>query len=301
VPVLNDDQLAAVLRKAHVSPGDAAYLVAIAHPESGADPEAVQQGEPYATTGWGLWQITPGNSEPQFGINHALLAPQANADAAAAKLRSQGLGAWTTYTSGKYEPYFGAAKTAVASVYGMSMQQVDQLAASAGHGGPIPAQTTGGIGGCIEQGLYPFGLPVSFLGGVGQTVGDVGTAVAELAKAVSRLELWLSWLFVPSHWIRIISFALGVPLTGAGVMVMVKGTQPIPVSVGPVGTEISGGSAAPAVGIAMVTGGAVLLFIAFHNLPDNVSTFPQLLSHLQAGIQGKGGSQPATRPRPQAA
>src|SRR5215469_1254167 len=136
MPVLSDDQLAALLRRAHVGAGDASYLVAISHPESGADSSVVQQGQPYATTGWGLWQITPGNSEPQFGINHALLSPQANADAAAAKLRSQGLGAWTTYTDGAFEPYFGPAKTAVASVYGMSMQQVDQLAASAGHGGP---------------------------------------------------------------------------------------------------------------------------------------------------------------------
>ncbi len=148
---LSDDQLAALLRKAGVSAGDAAYLVAIAHPESGANAAAVQQGQTYATQGWGLWQITPGNSVPSAGINQALLSPQANADAAAAKLKSQGLDAWTTYTSGKYEPYFGAAKAAVGHVYGLSSSAVDKLAASAGSGGggsgaPAQAQLTSDAG-----------------------------------------------------------------------------------------------------------------------------------------------------------
>jgi hypothetical protein len=146
---LSDNQLAALLRKAGVSAGDAAYLVAIAHPESSADPAEVQQGQPYDTTGWGLWQITPGNSEPGVAVDQGLLSPQANANAAAAKLKSQGLDAWTTYTSGKYQPYFPAAESAVASVYGMPVSKVDQLAASAGTGGSgsTPLQTGGLLSG----------------------------------------------------------------------------------------------------------------------------------------------------------
>jgi hypothetical protein len=150
---LSDDQLAALLRKAGVSAGDAAYLVAIAHPESSANPSAVQQGQPYATQGWGLWQITPGNSVPSVGINQALLTPQKNADAAAAKLKSQGLDAWTTYTSGAYKQYFSAAEAAVGHVYGLSSSAVDKLAASAGSGGgsggsgaPAQAQLTADAG-----------------------------------------------------------------------------------------------------------------------------------------------------------
>src|SRR5215469_6964813 len=309
MPVLSDDQLAALLRRAHVGAGDASYLVAISHPESGADSSVVQQGQPYATTGWGLWQITPGNSEPQFGINQALLNPQSNADAAAAKLRSQGLGAWTTYTSGLYQPYFGAAKTAVARVYGMSQQQVDQLAQSAGHGtrpsssvpGGPGAQTTGiNVPGIIQKIIDPFSIQIPFLEGAGQSVGDVGTAVAGLANVLATFEHWMAWLFVPSHWVRIICGVLGVPLVGVGILTMTKGAQPIPVNFagGAVGTEVSGGSMAPALGIAEVTAGAILLFIAFHNLPDNVQTFPQLLSHIQAQVQGTGTSSTPAGPKP---
>lgn len=74
--------------------GWAALMAGIALAESGGDPSAVQQGQPYATTGWGLWQITPGDSEPQAGTNAELLTPRRNAVAAVAKFHAQGLGAW---------------------------------------------------------------------------------------------------------------------------------------------------------------------------------------------------------------
>ena len=79
---------------------------AITGAEAGFRPGAIQQGQPYATTGWGLWQITPGNSEPQFGINQALLNPLNNARAAVAKWRAAGgFSPWTTYTSGAYQRF----------------------------------------------------------------------------------------------------------------------------------------------------------------------------------------------------
>lgn len=79
-------------------------MAAIAMAESSGN-NVVQQGQPYSTTGWGLWQITPGNSVPQFGSDQALLNPVANAQAAHQKWVSQGLGAWTTYTSGAYKQF----------------------------------------------------------------------------------------------------------------------------------------------------------------------------------------------------
>lgn len=80
---------------------------AITAPESGRRPSAVQQGQPYATTGWGLWQITPGNSEPQAGVDAALLNPANNAIAAVAKYNQAGgsFRPWTTYVNGLYLPY----------------------------------------------------------------------------------------------------------------------------------------------------------------------------------------------------
>jgi hypothetical protein len=84
--------------------GWAHIAAAITGAESGFRPGAVQQGQPYATTGWGLWQITPGNSEPQFGVNQALLNPMNNAGAAVAKFRGAGytFAPWTTFMDGAY-------------------------------------------------------------------------------------------------------------------------------------------------------------------------------------------------------
>jgi hypothetical protein len=83
--------------------GTAQVAAAITGAESGFNPRAVQQGQPYATTGWGLWQITPGDSEPQFGINQALLNGPANARAAVAKYRGAGgFSPWTTFEDGAY-------------------------------------------------------------------------------------------------------------------------------------------------------------------------------------------------------
>ncbi len=76
-------------------PKDWAYTMAgITIFESGSDPSSVQQGVPYSVKGWGLWQITPGDSEPQCGTDAQLLVPRRNACAAVAKFRSQGIGAW---------------------------------------------------------------------------------------------------------------------------------------------------------------------------------------------------------------
>jgi hypothetical protein len=78
---------------------------AIAGAESSWLPMVIQQGEPYATTGWGTWQITPGNSVPAVGIDRQLLPIAVNARAAKVKYEAQGLDAWTTWRSGRYKLY----------------------------------------------------------------------------------------------------------------------------------------------------------------------------------------------------
>ena len=77
-------------------PNLAPLMAAIAMAESGGR-NVKQAGQPFATTGWGLWQITPGG--PQY------LDPATNAAEAVSKYRSQGLRAWTTYTSGAYRQF----------------------------------------------------------------------------------------------------------------------------------------------------------------------------------------------------
>jgi hypothetical protein len=79
-------------------------MVAIAGAESSWS-NAIQLGQPYATTGWGCWQITPGNSVPSVAVDLGLLDLYANARAARVKFDTQGLRAWTTYTNGVYRKY----------------------------------------------------------------------------------------------------------------------------------------------------------------------------------------------------
>lgn len=135
MPVLTDRQIAAVARAAGFPAGPAVIAVAITHPEAGADSDAVQAGQPYSTTGWGLWQITPGDSEPQFGVNDALLVPLNNARAAHAKWEGAGgFSPWTTYENGLEEPFIPAAEAAVAAVYHMNARQLAQLVKQAGQG-----------------------------------------------------------------------------------------------------------------------------------------------------------------------
>lgn len=97
-------------------------MAAIATAESGGQPQCVQAGEDYANTGWGLWQITPGDSVPAVGTNQALLNPVTNARAAVAKYRAQGLEAWTTYTSGRYQAFMQTGVPASTAGLGASKQ-----------------------------------------------------------------------------------------------------------------------------------------------------------------------------------
>ena len=247
----------------------APVMAAIAMAESGGNSEARN---PSGASG--LWQIL-GNPFPGNPFD-----AQVNAKMAVAKFHEQGLTAWVTYTSGAYKQFLkGGVPPAAAHTTGA-------------------VSTTGDSSGLQEwlSWIPGFGIPLSFMAGTASGVADVGSAVAEIGKVFSELVTTISWLFVPSHWIRIICFLLGVPLVLIGIGVMAFGTKPIPVSAYGVSTEISGGSIAPAIGIAEVTIGAILLFIAFHNLPDEVQTFPQLLGYMQAKIGAGAASKQGPGP-----
>lgn len=62
--------------------------------ESGGTPTAVQETQPYTTTGWGLWQITPGDACPTVGVDTQILTPAKNAACAKLKFDGQGPTAW---------------------------------------------------------------------------------------------------------------------------------------------------------------------------------------------------------------
>lgn len=126
------DQVAAVAVEAGWRGGDAAVAVAITEPESGRKPRIVQAGQPYATTGWGLWQITPGNSVPRYGIDGALLDPLNNARAGHAKWAAAGgFRPWTTWVNGLETPYLGEAAAAVSRIERLTPRQARQLISQA--------------------------------------------------------------------------------------------------------------------------------------------------------------------------
>lgn len=126
-------------------PNVAPIMAAVAEAESSGS-DVIQQGQPYATTGWGLWQITPGDSVPSVGIDQALLNPLTNAEAAVSKYKSQGLGAWTTYTSGAYRQYLQgnvSPNTATAANYVTSATST--TATQAGLPSTIASTVLGGL------------------------------------------------------------------------------------------------------------------------------------------------------------
>jgi hypothetical protein len=79
---------------------------AITGAESSFLPGNIQPGEPYSTTGWGLWQITPGDSESVYGEDYQLLDPWNNAEAAVAKYDGAGgFSPWVTYWKGTFKNF----------------------------------------------------------------------------------------------------------------------------------------------------------------------------------------------------
>lgn len=108
-----------ILRAAGATAQEATTLTAIAGPESGYRTEAHNGNSSTGDNSYGLFQInmlgSMGASRLKtFGLtaNEDLYDPVNNAKAALSILRSQGLKAWTTYTSGAYKQYLPGAQTA---------------------------------------------------------------------------------------------------------------------------------------------------------------------------------------------
>jgi hypothetical protein len=117
-------------------------------------------------------------------------------------------------------------------------------------------------------------------------LGGIGSALGSIAQSLTDAEQAIAWFFVPNHWIRIFSGLAGSLLVGMGLVQISRTGKPYSVNVpvaGPV--PASGGELAPAIGIAEITLGAVLLFVAFHNLPADVTDFGSFMGHIQEQAQ----------------
>ena len=181
---LDPSQVAQYAYRAGFRGADLAVAVALVYPESGGDPGAIQKGQPAATTGWGLWQITPGGPE--------LLDPQANANAAFAKYKAaNGFSPWTTYTDGKYARWLPQAQEAASKLSGGS-----------GVAGGLTKPGTGLLAG--RQGdAWGIGQAVANAAGyTGGTLRGIGTQAVNTATVGAGLlvlaagVLVLGWLFL---------------------------------------------------------------------------------------------------------
>lgn len=119
----------------------APIMAAIAMAESGGRPSATNTKDNGGTqTSWGLWQISDGtHNQPVQNI----LDPAVNAQQAVKKYRTQGLGAWGTYTTGAYKQYL---QNGVSPNNNLPTGSTSTANAQ-------PASVTGDIGSAIGQGF----------------------------------------------------------------------------------------------------------------------------------------------------
>lgn len=208
--VLTPAQVYTLARGAGFAPPMAAIMVAIAGPESGYRTDAV--GDVGIQTGtWGpsvgLWQIRSikadtGTGRPRDASR--LKDPVFNASAAYSIYKSQGLGAWTAYSSGAYRSFLGKAN------------------AAAGTGGaavpPVSSSPSSGTAGAQPVGLGPLEgwNPLAWPGQLLSRAAE-GTADAVWAKVAPFL---ITWGFVVAGGTLVI---IGTTLTAWPVAAKISG------------------------------------------------------------------------------
>jgi hypothetical protein len=239
----------------------APLMAAIALAESSGNPGALNTTDNGGTqTSVGLWQVSTGtHSYPA-----AWTTPAGNAAEAVAKYKSQGLGAWGAYTSGAYLQYLkgNVPASSLPQGGGGGTQQAQTDAASGTPGWLVPVEALGGPIGWIGAAATEIGGALT--GGVGTATSIEGlwksadTFVKEIGAVLKGVE----WLFVPTHWVRIGAFLFGAGTGITGLHYLGKAGQ---------------GDMSLAIGILLTTISGLLFFVAFHNLPDDITSLSDLL------------------------
>lgn len=242
----------------------APLMAAIALAESGGNPAANNYTDNGGTqTSWGLWQVSAGTHQwPGAGNPND---PLTNAKYAVDKYRSQGLTAWGTYDSGAYRQYYqgNTPPSSLPQGGGAGAGTAGQPAVLTGWNIPGPLGIPGEIGTAIA-GLW------SNAGKLTGTADSLG----QIARGFTVLLHAFEWFFVPSHWVRIICFGAGLMFAIPGLYALMK-----------TGSGGNYGDISLALGILLVTIAGILFFIAFHNIPQDVTNLQQLLGWLSAGIR----------------
>jgi hypothetical protein len=238
-------------------------MAAIALAESSGNPNATNPTDNGGTqTSWGLWQISNGtHNQPVANV----LNPQVNAAQAVAKYNASGFAPWGTYKTGAYRQFLPKGTITPSGV------------------APISGASTGSSGSSILQQLED---PFHIINGIGTGIADLVTKPADIATSLtsiaqdvgalgSLLNTMLTdalWLFKPSNWIRVIAFAFGVGTLLPGVWMLSKAGQ-------------GQGDISLALGIFLVILSGVLLFIAFHNVPENITSLGALLGWISDDLR----------------
>lgn len=244
--------------KAGGSKALAPLMAAIALAESSGNPDAQN---PSGATG--LWQIL-GAVNP--ADQDQLTNPQVNAKEAVLKYKTQGLNAWTTYTSGAYQQFYQGSTPASSLPQGGTGVQQATLDSSITPGDLQWLEGPQGIMQAIS-GLFS-GLGT---GAISDTEG-IGKALTLIASEFGNLIAAFEWWFVPSHIVRAWAFLIGLVLFLFGVPGLMKAGG---------GNE---GDAGLAISIMFITLAGVAWFIAFHNLPTDVDSLETLLGWIKTSI-----------------
>lgn len=197
-------------------PAMAPLMAAIAEAESGGNANATNPTDNNGRqTSWGLWQISNGDhSTPAADWND----PVENARLAVGKLKSQGLGAWGTYTSGAYRRYLQSGTAPAGSVPG-----------------PAPMSTQGGTGDSstlagIEAGLGA-GIPglgalasgtINPLAAIGSATSGLVNIFRDFDSGFTNIMHAVIWLINPMNWVRILAGIVGAACLITGTVFVAK-------------------------------------------------------------------------------
>ncbi len=105
---------------------------------------------------------------------------------------------------------------------------------------------------------------------MGQGIEGLWHALSAIAADLEEIKHGVEWLFVPSHWVRLFCFVLG---TAA----LIPGLNSL--------RHAGSGDFSLAVGIILITVAGILYFLAFHNLPSDVTDLRGLLGYISEGIR----------------
>lgn len=242
--------------------GMAPLMAAIAEVESGGNPDAEN-----ASGATGLWQIEwPLHQGIVAGANsrQALHNPLVNAQAA---VRLSGNNPSVQPGSPVYDNWLEWEPSGAYTQY---------LKSGVAPGSVTVTSTQGGGGGIFND----IGAAVSSLGKDISNPFDIATSLTSIAQSFSAIGTIagdavkaFEWLFVPSHWVRIMCFWAGVGFAIPGTWALMKTGS---------GQR---GDITLALGILLEVMAGMMFFIAFHNLPTSVSNLAELLGWISDSVR----------------